>query len=262
MDLNHNLQEAFQPIRATDDLKQSMKTFVHTEILRRQRKASAPVRYAFACCAMLAVMVCGVGSYQVYQAPVSYISVDVNPSVELALNRFDRVVDAAAFNDDGAEILQNLNLKNKPYIRAVELLLADETFERYLSGDALLSFTVVSDKEEALLAGIQQCQGYAKTNAECNGANAQLMEDAHHNGLSFGKYQAFLELAQFDSSITPEDCKNLSMRQIRDLINGYQGGSDTSAGCGQGNGGRGQGNGRWGAGGGYGRCGGEVSEAW
>lgn len=246
--MKHNLREAFKPIHATDSLKQNTNAFVHSVILRRQRKNRAPMRVALACCAALVVVVCGVGGYQAYQAPVSYISVDVNPSVELALNWLDRVVGTTAYNNDGALILQNLNLNHKSYTEAVELLLADETFAGYLSGDSLLSFTVVSDREERLLAGIRQCQGYATNNAECHGANTQMMEDAHHNGLSFGKYQAFLELSQYDSTVTVEDCKALSMRQIRDRISAYQSGADTPASGGHGGGHHGSGDRR---GGGY-----------
>lgn len=238
--MNNKIYDAFETIHATESLKQTVKARIHNEAAKQPRKLHLPMRYAIACCAMLAVVLCGLGGYSLYQTPVSYISVDINPSVELSLNRFDRVIEATAYNDDGAQILQNLNLNNKPYMQAVELLLADEAVESYLSADALLSFTVVSDKEEALLAGIQQCQGYAQANAVCHSVNAQLVEDAHHNGFSFGKYQAFLELSQYDSSITAEECRNLSMRQIRDLISTYQGESNAAAGGGQDNGHRGQ----------------------
>lgn len=247
--MNNKIHDAFEPIHATEGLKQNANAFIHSEVVKRRRKSHVPTRYALICCAMLAVMVCGIGGYSFYQIPVSYISVDVNPSVELALNRFDRVTTATAYNDDGALILQNLSLVNKPYTEAVELLLSDKTFSAYLSDGSLLSFTVVSDKEDYLLAGIQQCEGYAQTNAECHSVKADNMEAAHHNGLSFGKYQAYLELAKYDKAITPEHCRDLSMREIRDLTNRYASGEDTAGTqlhSGQGNGGGGNGHGHHG----------------
>lgn len=223
--LNNKFHDAFESIRATEGLKQSTNAFIHREVEKRQHKARNPMVYAIVCCAVLLLSICGIGGYQFYQSPVSYISVDVNPSVELALNRFDRVVDAVAYNDDGTLILENLNFKNKPYTDAVEQLLADEAFASYLTGGALLSFTVVSDKEETLLAGIQQCRGYAENRATCHSANTDNMEEAHHNGLSVGKYQAYLELSKYDKTITPEDCRYLSMSEIRDIINQYVNGA-------------------------------------
>lgn len=235
--MNNEFREAFGPIRATDEMKRNTLAFLRQESLKRQRKVRAPLRYAVACCAAMVLTVCGISGYHFYTTPVSYISVDVNPSVELGLNPLDRVVTVESYNDDGVQVLENVVLKNKSYTQAVELLLADEIFESYLAQDALLSFTVVSDKEERLLAGIQQCNGYAQNAAECYGASANLRDEAHSSGLSLGKYRAFLELSQYDSSMTAEDCKGLTMRQIRDQIAFYSGDpEDALMGQGQGNG--------------------------
>lgn len=241
--MDNKLQSAFKPIRATEELRLNLTAFVCGEASKKQRKTRTPLRYAMACCAMLVFVICGFGGYNFYQTPVSYISVDVNPSVELGLNRLDRVVSVTAYNDDGAAVLQNLDLKNKPYTDAVELLLADETFGEYLSEDALLSFTVVSNREETLLAGIRQCRGYAQADAECHSANPSLMDAAHQSGLSFGKYQAYLELSQYDKTITAEDCQYLSMRELRDRISQYIGGDGNGQGNGNGHHGAGHGNG-------------------
>lgn len=234
--MSHPFHEAFASIHATEQLKQNTLDFLQA---RRSgnRSDRRPSRvYATLCCTLLAVVLCGIGGYHLYLSPVSYISVDVNPSVELGLNRLDRVVTVAAYNEDGASVLQDLNLTHKPYTQAIELLLANDTFAGYLTQDARLSFTVVSDKEAELLTGIQQCHGYAQAQAECHSGQAQLVEDAHHNGLSFGKYQAILELAQYDPSITPEEYRDLSMAEIRDRLCQYQDCGDMG-----GNGGRGGG---------------------
>lgn len=241
-DLNNQFREAFGSIHATEQMKQNTCDFLLHEYSKQQRKHRIPLRYATVFCAILALVICSVSGYRFYITPVSYISVDVNPSVELGLNRLDYVVSSTAYNNDGVIILQNLNLKHKSYTEAIEILLADNTFGNYLSDSSLLSFTVVSDKEEVLLAGIRQCHGYANINTECHSANAQLVEDAHHTGLSFGKYQAFLELSNYDKSITAEDCRNLTMRQIRDRIRQYQMDSDNPAPGRQSNGHHGCGN--------------------
>ena len=46
-------------------------------------------------------------------SPVSYISIDVNSYVELALNRFDTVVEASAYNDGGANVIADTDLISK-----------------------------------------------------------------------------------------------------------------------------------------------------
>lgn len=227
MELNNSVKDAFEQISATQELRQNTTQFLRQELSRRQGKPRHALRYVAIFCAAVAVIICGLGGAMLYSAPTSYISVDVNPSIELSLNRFDHVIEVKSYNEDGALILQNLSLKNKHYTAAVELLLADETFESFLATDSLLSFTVVSAQQEALLSGIQQCQGYAQNAAECHVANAEFMEAAHHSGLSFGKYQAFLELSEYDKTITAQDCKHLSMREIRDLVATHTHGENT-----------------------------------
>lgn len=65
---------------------------------------------------------------------------------------------------------------------------------------------------------------------------------AHQAGLSYGKYRVFLEARALDPSLTPQDVKDMSMRQIRDLIQSLSeaGEEEAAAPQGQGRGGRGQ----------------------
>jgi len=58
-----------------------------------------------------ALVVFGVGSWA-YASPYTYVSLDVNPSIEYTVNRFDRVLRVTAVNDDGEEILKKISLDN------------------------------------------------------------------------------------------------------------------------------------------------------
>lgn len=55
-----------------------------------------------------------------YLTPYSYVSLDVNPSFEFFVNRFDRVLTVKAFNDDGGEMSKDIDIdglktkKSKP----------------------------------------------------------------------------------------------------------------------------------------------------
>lgn len=249
--MSNRIRQAFDCVHATQQMKQTNCAFVHDQLAKSRPKRPSLLGYAAACCAVVALMLCGGAGYGFYFTPVSYISVDVNPSIEFSLNRLDRVVEAAAFQEEGAEILKNLQLKNKTYIQAIQLLLADDTFAYYLTQDALLSFTVVSDREEELLQGIAQCHSGAQVDVECHSADKQLVEAAHHNGLSVGKYQAYLLLSWYDKTITVDDCKSLSMGQIRALIRQYQMDGD-GIGAGGPGGGWGSGHHGTGPGGGHG----------
>lgn len=75
-----------------------------------------PVAKKMALCASCAAIMLFSAGVWAYAAPYSYVSLDVNPSIEYTLNRLDRVIKVKAVNDDGQAILDELNmtdLKNK-----------------------------------------------------------------------------------------------------------------------------------------------------
>jgi len=63
-------------------------------------------------CSALTAMIAIAGGITLwaYKTPYSYVSLDVNPSIEYSLNRFDKVISITAVNNDGQEILNELEL--------------------------------------------------------------------------------------------------------------------------------------------------------
>lgn len=222
----NKIQKAFDTIGAEDSLKKNTLAFLQRERKKREKGFKYVYRYAAACAVMLAVFF-GMGSYRVFNTAVSYISIDINPSVELGLNRFNNVVEAAAYNDDGAELLKDIDLKGKSYTEAIDSLLKSQEFISFLEENNRLDFTVVSDKQDEIVDGIQGCEEYGRYNGHCHGADSDLALQARECGLSVGKYRAYTELVQYDENVTPEDCRNMTMKQIYDKIREYSG-SDIS----------------------------------
>ena len=214
----NRIQKAFSPVQAETELKEKTVEFLHIQAARKSGAAKRFRVYA-AACAALVVLVAGIIFYGVYTTPVSYISIDVNPSVELKLNLFDRVIAWNGYNDDGEAIAQGLDLYNMPYTQAVDTLLQDHQMEQCLAKEgAQLVFTVSSDKEEELTAGIESCQGYILHHGTCTSAGTEEVHEAHELGLSMGRYRVYLELQQAGIKITPEECQNLTMRELMDLL--------------------------------------------
>ena len=59
----------------------------------------------------LALILAGFTGVYAYQKPVSFVSLDINPSMELGVNVFDVVVSAKAYNNDGKKFWKILMLK-------------------------------------------------------------------------------------------------------------------------------------------------------
>lgn len=222
----NKIKNAFDTISAEDNLKQDVISFLHQEHIKRDKSFKHLYKYITACSILIAVIL--VGSYGFFNTAVSYISIDINPSVELALNRLDNVVKASAYNEDGEKLLKQIDLTGKKYTEAIDDLLENQEFILYLKENDSIDFTVVSDKKDELIEGIQSCKGYGQHKHHCHSANSDLASQAHESGLSVGKYRAYTELVQYDQTITTEDCRNMTMKQIYDMIKKYSANEDSS----------------------------------
>jgi len=225
--LTNRIQDAFDNIKASKELKSSTMRFLQMEREKRSpRQVRRPVwrKTLAAACAMLVLMV-GFGGYYTIQTPVAYVSIDVNPSVELALNRYDRVVSATAYNEDGEIVLDGVTVKGKLYTEAIDLIVESDAMQPYLTEDSALTFTVAagdSNKESTILSGIENCSGCQEHGGRSYTADVNSMTEAHDSGLSFGKYAAYLVLSQYDNTVTTEDCQDMSMAEIHSQISEHE----------------------------------------
>jgi len=196
----------------------------------RKKTRTLPSRYAAALAACLAVVLI-LGGYGLYFTPVSTISVDINPSLELSVNRFDRVIGTEAFNEDGRALLSTVSLRHRKYEDALTLLLTCDMAENYLTGNADVSITVLGHSEAhsaQMQQRITQCNFITNTAIYCHAGSRQTLEAAHHAHLSLGKYEAYLALRALDSTVTEETVRDLSMHEIRLWIESLGGDPSTS----------------------------------
>ena len=61
--------------------------------------------------ACLAVICTAAFGYHLYYTPTSYVYMDINPSVRLDLNCFERVIDVVPLNEDAEVLLSNLTIR-------------------------------------------------------------------------------------------------------------------------------------------------------
>lgn len=211
------IRKSMNGIRATETLKKNTLQY----LIKQQEKKSVhkphPV-FRYALTAVCLLLLFGAGGYSVYRQPVSYISIDVNPSFELSVNRFGRVVSAEAYNGDAQNLLQHLSLENIPYIQAVNRLLEKESSSGFLTEDSLLVFTIISDRSYSMMEELNSNEFSRTYETLVYTSSASSMAEAHMHEMSFGKYRAFQELFQYDNNVTIEDCHAMTMSEIHERI--------------------------------------------
>lgn len=168
--------------------------------------------------ACLALVACLIGGVADFLRPVAYVGIDVNPSVELTLNRFDIVVGTHALNDDGQRALDEAPCVWRPFDDAARDL--DGTMRTIAGEDAVVEVSIDCDNESryaALAAQSNNCFG-RNGEAHCNRTSAEERQAAHDSGMGVAKYRAYQELQEAGVDISAEKCASMSMRELRDLL--------------------------------------------
>lgn len=188
--------------------------------------------------ACLALVACLIGGVADFLRPVAYVGIDVNPSVELTLNRFDIVVGTCALNDDGQRALDEVPCIWRAFDDAARDL--DGAMRAIAGEGAVVEVSIDCDNENryaALAAQSDDCFG-------CNGeahrerTNAEERQAAHNLGMGVAKYRAYQALQEAGVDISAEKCASMSMRELRDLLakNGVDASEGESEHPGMGNG--------------------------
>jgi hypothetical protein len=226
--MKDKIQIVFDRIHAEDSLKAETKKRVNQLTNGYRRQSNRKIKPLAAAIACVFVLFIGISGYYFYVTPVAAISIDINPSLELEVNRFDRVIHVQGYNTDGVQLASELELENMNYSDAINRIMENDMVVSCLQIDPSVEVTLTSGSEKRM-QNMQECIS-AQTNLSsediyCSG-NLEEVTEAHEAEMSFGKYRAFLELQELNPDITVEDVRNLTMREIRNMIEAESSGNE------------------------------------
>ena len=194
-----------------------------TVLYRRMRTTVAVT----AACLCVAVMGAGVSAFQNSRVSSS-IGIDVNPSIELSVNRNDKVLKAEALNPDAIEILDDMELKNVDLNIAVNAVIGSMVRHGYLEGvDNAILVTVSSDDKVKAAALRQDVVGDIENSLEEHKLQAVVYDQqasvtdevkviAGKYGISYGKAYFLQELVD-ENGLTEEDLKQFADMTMEDI---------------------------------------------
>lgn len=224
--MNEPIKAAFDKVRASEELKSSTMTFISSKAKKQAHRSFGFYRLPSPAIAFLLCLIISITGYLSYFSTASAISVDINPSVELSVNHFDRVIAVKGYNEAGEHLASSLNIHFLNYKDAVNIILESEEVTDCLQQDEIITITVAGSDEtrnRKMLNYLKSCTASDSQKIYCSFGHSKEIQAVHAVGLSFGKYQAFLVLKELDPSITTEEIKSLTMRQIHDRISELSG---------------------------------------
>lgn len=158
--------------------------------------------------------------------PVAYVSVDINPSIELSVNTFDQVISAEAYNEDGEKVLEDTNLVNSDVDDAVKNIITNAVSDGYIKedGTSAVEITTATDKDNVATKLDESLKQIADKSLEENNIEATVetqnvalarRDEARTLGITPGKLNLIQKLQELDPTISVEDYKSSSVKDIQ-----------------------------------------------
>lgn len=232
-------------VKAEDELIEKTERYLRAKLenpasvenlyfIRRERR----MKKILAAC-IAAVLVIGVlaGGYTYLKTPVAYISLDINPSIELGINALNRVVSAEGANRDGRALLEGQKIISASLTDALDSLIGIAAQKNYISDDGttVVSITAESNNrkraqnltnigEQAVSKSIVRYK--VKAVIYKDSADLSLRLEAKKEGVSSGKLKLIKSLQALEPSITVEQYKNSKVSDLlakaKELVDAYE----------------------------------------
>ena len=185
--------------------------------------------------ACLAVMLLGGGGlfYQRANAVASVVSLDVNPSIELKVNRSEKVLVCTPLNEDAKAILADMgngaDLKGAKLDVAVNAIVGSLVRNGYLSSISSAIMISVEDKDTARAEKLQReltstvdgvlqtSESRASVLTQTLTQDAGLTQQARENSISTGKAALVNRVLAINPSLKFDALAKLSVEELKDL---------------------------------------------
>ncbi|MGO0122190.1 anti-sigma factor domain-containing protein [Desulfothermobacter acidiphilus] len=178
---------------------------------------------ALALVASLLVVLGGSLYYWCCPAPAAYLSLDINPSLELGISREGKVVSSHPYDKEAEQLLATVKLKDLPLEQALDLLLARAESAGYLGGNGEGVVLIAVLQSRPVLAP-QEIASWAEAALAKDRKQVKLMilelplsfqTESSQKGLSPGRYALLHGMASLpEGKISVAEARQLKLEQL------------------------------------------------
>lgn len=200
----------FKTVKTTDELQIGTITTINIT-------KNAPLFYFKKVAPMIAavflVVFFGVGAYS-WTKPVQYIGIDINPSLELVLNRFDRIIETKPLNEDGRRLLGTVDIQMKKYDHGIDAVIESAKEMGYLADETDVLISISSSDSN------RRQKTQAQIEAKITKAEVLTFDEEEHDmtvseGVSPGKSRMITKVLESGTNLTEEELVEVPVKELR-----------------------------------------------
>ena len=203
------------------------------KVIYMEKKRSSPLRGFAAVAAVLVLIIAGVFAVKNLGAPsdtlAAVVSLDVNPSIELNVDKDEKIISAKGLNDDGRRVLGDMELEGSSLEVAVNAVIGSMLKNGYLDDMAnsiLVSVSGVNgydaDKLRSTLADDvnRQLENCSVLSQDVSNADSDTVKLADKYGITVGKAALIRQIVVADSRHSFEELAPLSINELNLIADG------------------------------------------
>lgn len=228
IDMDAKIRQAFE--HATPNVLESVLSDCDEQkgtVIVMKEKKNWTKRLVAAAAALALVIGLGAGLYRTNHAVAATVSLDVNPSVELTVNRKDRVLAVNANNEDGKTIIGDMDLTGSDLNVAVNALVGSMVRNGYLNELANSVLVSVDSKDAAVGTALQEklaqeisliLEGDSFSGAVISQTvdkTEDLSQQAQEHHISVGKANLIRQIISQDTRYAFEDLADRSINELK-----------------------------------------------
>lgn len=207
----NKIKNAFNTIHASEELKENTKQYLYKNAYKQKKN----YRYVLAIISILILFF----SATAYITPVAAISIDSESSLQIEVNKFNRVISVTAFDDKTNELIQRLNLKHLDYNTAVDKIINELEEENLINNSSYLNIAISTkdnNMSDTFLDNIEDEYGQKYQYLKCMNPDTNSQNEAKRLQMSIGKYQEITEIQKDNPNINIDEIKGMSMQEIKE----------------------------------------------
>ncbi len=203
------------------------------EIMEENKKTRFKFRYTglIAACVAVLIGIFGFGYYFMNYAVDSTVSLDVNPSIEIKVNRGEKVLEVTPLNEDGKIVLGDMDLKGSSLDVSVNALIGSMLRNGYLSDISNSVLVSVDGNDPERSAQMQkrlseEISALLQTDSFSGAVLSQTIQQddnvkslAEQYGISEGKAQLISQIAGKNPRYMFEELVPLSINELNLIAN-------------------------------------------
>jgi len=204
----------FKTVKTSEGYEVGMVLFVDNSLRPRSYYWR---KIAYMAASILLVVFIGVGAFA-WSTPAQFINIDINPSVELSVNYFDRIISVNALNADGQKLIESVSVRTQRYESGIELVICTAQEMGYLNDEEDVLISISSSDPKRTEKAQNDIREKVSPSVEILTFNAQERKQSVKKGISPGKNDIIEKVIEIGTDIDKEKLTEIPVKDLMKIV--------------------------------------------